>query len=171
KGWKKADGKPVLNVDVMKALDAAMAGRSVTFVRVKGHAGHELNDKADALANGAAKAHAPGGTPEAGPAFPDARAVGAGDDPAASAPAAAAGAGAGATVPARASAGAAAPDPDLLTMDRAEAAPAPARAGAVVELVVDLERSLLTDAVRGDRPQLAALLDRSWSHVCARGEL
>ena len=178
KGWKKADGKPVLNVGVMKALDAAMAGRSVTFEWVKGHAGHELNEKADALANGAAKAHASGGTPEAGPGFPDARSVGAGDDPAAPPPAdeagaagSGAGAGAGATVPPRASAGAAAPEPDLFTMDRAEAAPAPARAGAAVDLVVDLERSLLTDAVRGDRSQLAALLDRSWSHVCARGEL
>src|SRR5699024_7009623 len=104
--------------------------------------------------------------------------VGAGDDPAAPPPAdeagaagSGAGAGAGATVPPRASAGAAAPEPDLFTMDRAEAAPAPARAGAAVDLVVDLERSLLTDAVRGDRSQLAALLDRSWSHVCARGEL
>jgi ribonuclease HI len=31
KGWKKRDGKPVLNVELMKALDAAMAGRDVHF--------------------------------------------------------------------------------------------------------------------------------------------
>ena len=47
RGWKKGDGKPVLNVEIMKALDAAMAGRRVRFVWVKGHAGHELNEAAD----------------------------------------------------------------------------------------------------------------------------
>ena len=52
RGWKKGDGKPVLNVEIMKALDAAMAGRRVEFVWVKGHAGHELNEEADRLANG-----------------------------------------------------------------------------------------------------------------------
>ena len=70
KGWKKADGKTVLNVEVMKALDEAMRGRQVTFEWVKGHAGHELNEKADALANAAARAHASKQAPEAGPGFP-----------------------------------------------------------------------------------------------------
>jgi ribonuclease HI len=46
KGWKKADGKPVLNQDLLKQLDAALAGRDVTFEWVKGHAGHPLNEAA-----------------------------------------------------------------------------------------------------------------------------
>lgn len=69
KGWKKRDGKPVLNVEIMKSLDAAMAGRRVEFVWVKGHAGHELNEAADRLANAAACAWRDGGTPAPGPGF------------------------------------------------------------------------------------------------------
>lgn len=173
KGWKKADGKPVLNVELMKALDEAMAGRSVTFEWVKGHAGHELNEKADALANGAATAHSSGEEPQPGPGFPGARSVGAGDDPAAPpAPDGAAGDGAtGRPAPSRASVGSDAPEPDLFTMDDDDAAPASARADTAVDLLVDLERSLLTDAVRGDRTQLATLLAPGWRSVGARGEL
>ena len=54
KGWKKSDGKPVLNRDLLEALDQALTGRDYEFIWVKGHAGHELNEKADSLANGAA---------------------------------------------------------------------------------------------------------------------
>ncbi|GAA1476805.1 ribonuclease HI family protein [Nocardioides aestuarii] len=68
KGWKKGDGKPVANVEIMKALDAAMRP-NVTFRWVKGHAGHELNEKADELANAAARAHQAGSSPAAGPGF------------------------------------------------------------------------------------------------------
>lgn len=67
KGWKKKDGKPVLNVELMKALDAAMEGRDVTFEWVKGHAGHELNEAADARANAAARAFQAGQDHDAGP--------------------------------------------------------------------------------------------------------
>lgn len=69
RGWKKGDGKPVANVDIMKALDAAMQGRRVRFEWVKGHAGHELNEKADELANAAARAYQERRTPAAGPGF------------------------------------------------------------------------------------------------------
>jgi ribonuclease HI len=69
KGWKKADGKPVLNQDLLKELDTALAGRDVAFEWVKGHAGHPLNEAADARANGAAKAYQAGRAPEAGPGF------------------------------------------------------------------------------------------------------
>ena len=31
RGWRKADGKPVLNADLVKDLDAALAGRTVRF--------------------------------------------------------------------------------------------------------------------------------------------
>lgn len=69
KGWKKSDGKPVLNRDLLEALDAALTGRDYEFIWVKGHAGHELNEKADSLANGAARAYQEGREPAHGPGF------------------------------------------------------------------------------------------------------
>ena len=69
RGWKKGDGKPVLNVEIMQALDEAMTGRRVEFAWVKGHSGHPLNEEADRLANAAAAAWKRGGPPEAGPGF------------------------------------------------------------------------------------------------------
>ena len=69
KGWKKSDGKPVLNRDLLEALDNALTGRDYEFIWVKGHAGHELNEKADSLANGAARAYQEGREPAHGPGF------------------------------------------------------------------------------------------------------
>ncbi|SDL66302.1 ribonuclease HI [Arthrobacter sp. ov407] len=75
KGWRKADGKPVLNVDLLKEIDQALVGRKYTFEWVRGHAGHELNEAADVRARAAATAYqqavavrqGPGfGTPEGG---------------------------------------------------------------------------------------------------------
>ncbi|WP_285728079.1 ribonuclease HI family protein [Psychromicrobium xiongbiense] len=70
KGWRKADGKPVLNIELLKELDAALAGRRYEFEWVKGHAGHELNEAADARARGAATAYQKGQQPPVGPGFP-----------------------------------------------------------------------------------------------------
>ena len=50
RGWRTADKKPVKNDDLWKALDAARARHEVTWKWVKGHAGHPLNERADALA-------------------------------------------------------------------------------------------------------------------------
>lgn len=69
KGWKKRDGKPVLNVDLMKAIDAAMQGRRVRFEWVKGHAGHPMNEAADQRANAAATAFQKKQAPQEGPGF------------------------------------------------------------------------------------------------------
>ncbi|WP_341940618.1 ribonuclease H [Microbacterium sp. LWH10-1.2] len=69
KGWRKSDGGPVLNRDLMEALDEAMRGRDVTFEWVKGHAGHPLNEAADERANGAAKAYQAKQEPNRGPGF------------------------------------------------------------------------------------------------------
>ena len=69
RGWRKGDGKAVVNVEIMKALDEAVRGRRVTFQWVKGHSGHELNEAADRLANGAALAWKAGNPPEPGPGF------------------------------------------------------------------------------------------------------
>ncbi|WP_415629902.1 ribonuclease H family protein [Nocardioides dubius] len=72
-GWRKKDKKPVLNVELMKALDAAMQGRKVRFEWVKGHAGHPLNEAADSLANAAALSWKSGTAPEPGPGFAGAK--------------------------------------------------------------------------------------------------
>lgn len=50
-GWKTADKKPVKNVDLWQELDAAMGRHKVRFHWLKGHAGHDANERADALAN------------------------------------------------------------------------------------------------------------------------
>lgn len=52
--WKKADKKPVKNVDLWKRLLAAVEPHQVTFVWVKGHAGHCYNERCDELATTAA---------------------------------------------------------------------------------------------------------------------
>lgn len=49
--WKTADKKPVKNEDLWKVLDALAQTHKVEWIWVKGHAGHEGNEKADALAN------------------------------------------------------------------------------------------------------------------------
>lgn len=74
-GWKKKDGKPVLNVELMQRLDAAMQGRKITFQWVKGHAGHPENEAADERARAVAEAYSRGRDPEAhllGPGLGDA---------------------------------------------------------------------------------------------------
>ena len=50
RGWKKADGAPVLNQDLWMQLDAAFAARHVRFRWVKGHAGNPRNERCDELA-------------------------------------------------------------------------------------------------------------------------
>ncbi|WP_040282909.1 ribonuclease HI family protein [Tessaracoccus massiliensis] len=72
KGWKKGDGKPVLNVELMKELDAAMKGRNLHFEWVKGHAGHAMNEAADQRARAAATAFQQGVAFDPGPGFPSA---------------------------------------------------------------------------------------------------
>ena len=54
RGWKTANKQPVKNPDLWKRLLAAMEPHEVRWVWVKGHAGHELNERADELATRAA---------------------------------------------------------------------------------------------------------------------
>ena len=72
RGWRKADGKPVLNRELLEALDEALQGREVRFEWVKGHAGHPLNEAADDLARAAATAFQRGEPHDAGPGLPGA---------------------------------------------------------------------------------------------------
>ena len=138
-GRRKAIGKPVANVKIMKALDAAMQGRRVRFEWVKGHTGHVLNEKADELANAAARAFQDHTTPDPGPGFRGDRSAHA------------------FTVTASPE-----PDPDLFSL-----AEEPVETDE--ELVVRLERALLTDEVRGDRAAVAALLDPAWEEIGRSG--
>lgn len=69
RGWKKADGKPVQNVEIIKAIAQAIAGRDVTFEWVKGHSGHGLNEAADSRARAAAEAVQNGEPVDCGPGF------------------------------------------------------------------------------------------------------
>jgi len=142
RGWKKADGKPVLNVELMKALDAALQDRRVTFEWVKGHAGHPLNEEADRLANAAATAYQAGGTPVAGPGWPGS----ATDHPVAKV-------------------GQVDAEPDLFSDDVSLDIPGP------IDAVVSAERSLLSAEVRSDPAALAGLLHPDWYEVDAGGRL
>ena len=50
KGWKKADKKPALNVDLWEELLPLLETHNVEFVWVKGHNGHKYNERCDELA-------------------------------------------------------------------------------------------------------------------------
>lgn len=50
KGWRKADKSQVLNVDLWQRLLPLLETHKVTFVWVRGHAGHPYNERCDALA-------------------------------------------------------------------------------------------------------------------------
>nr|WP_306265709.1 ribonuclease HI [Pararhizobium sp. IMCC3301] len=49
-GWKTANRKPVKNVDLWQALDEALNRHQISWHWVKGHAGHDMNERADELA-------------------------------------------------------------------------------------------------------------------------
>lgn len=153
KGWRKGDGKPVQNVEIMKALDSAMRGRRVRFEWVKGHTGHELNEAADRLANAAAVAYSQGERPDAGPGFgvaaPDASAA------------------AGAADPHAGYAPMPRPEPEADLFSLVADDPVPTDE----ERVVALERSLLTDEVRSDPAAVAALVHPAWREVGRTGRL
>jgi len=50
-GWRTADKKPVKNTDLWRRLDELRAQHDVEWVWVRGHSGHEGNERADVLAN------------------------------------------------------------------------------------------------------------------------
>ena len=77
RGWRKSDGGPVLNRELLEGIDEAMRGRDVEFSWVKGHAGHPLNEAADERANAAAKAYQQKQEPRRGPGFTSAADAGA----------------------------------------------------------------------------------------------
>lgn len=50
RGWKKSDGSPALNPDLWERLLKLCSIHKVTFVWVKGHAGHPYNERCDEMA-------------------------------------------------------------------------------------------------------------------------
>ncbi|PTM39034.1 ribonuclease HI [Bosea sp. 124] len=59
-GWKTADRKPVKNEELWKRLDAALGKHKIEWKWVKGHAGDEMNERADALARAGMAPFKPG---------------------------------------------------------------------------------------------------------------
>ena len=57
KGWIKADKKPALNSDLWERLLDLLEIHDVTFTWIKGHAGHEENERCDRLAVMQREAH------------------------------------------------------------------------------------------------------------------
>ncbi|WP_180541631.1 ribonuclease HI [Nevskia soli] len=55
RGWMTAEKKPVINRDLWEALDQEVARHEVKWVWTRGHASHDDNNRADELANAAAR--------------------------------------------------------------------------------------------------------------------
>ncbi len=49
-GWRTREKKPVKNVDLWRRLDAVVGRQQITWKWLKGHAGHEHNERCDLLA-------------------------------------------------------------------------------------------------------------------------
>jgi ribonuclease HI len=157
KGWRKADGAPVLNRELLERLDRATNGRKYTFEWVKGHAGHELNEAADVRARAVATAYQNGEPIPIGPGWPGAQRADASVDveiagePELGAPAAS-------------STAASSIELDLFGED------------VVVEesdeeVVERLERELLEPTVRADSSRVAAILHQDYEEIGRSGRL
>ena len=59
RGWRTADRRPVKNEDLWRRLERAASPHDVEWVWVRGHAGNEGNEKADALARSAVEGRTP----------------------------------------------------------------------------------------------------------------
>ena len=60
-GWRTASKKPVKNAELWRALDEATRAHRIEWHWVKGHAGHEENERADELAREGMRPFKPGG--------------------------------------------------------------------------------------------------------------
>ena len=183
KGWRKADGKPVLNVELLKELDRELAGRRYTFEWVKGHAGHDLNEAADERARAAATAYQQGVAARSGPGFAGAPVAAAITPRAASAVNAAtatrvveeATAGAKATAGESIGGGLGRFDePDLFSELEGDPFAEPGTAPAALEpeaIVEALERELLGPDVRGDIGRTGVLLHPDFMEIGSSGRV
>jgi ribonuclease HI len=152
KGWRKADGSPVLNRELLERLDRALHGRSYTFEWVKGHAGHELNEAADVRARAVATAYQKGDPIPIGPGWPNAAEEARAHE----------------QETASAGVGGATADDATLEFDLFDGLPAEE---SDEEVVARLERELLEPAVRADASRLAELLHPDFEEIGRSGQL
>lgn len=154
KGWRKADGSPVQNLDLLKRLDDALVGRSYAFEWVRGHTGHELNEAADTRARAAATAYQKKSLPDEGPGWQGATVV---------------------------SGTAAERENDRIATEAPAAQQDPFGDGLFggdllddetdLDAVVRLERELLDPGVRADPARVAALLHPDFEEIGRSGRL
>lgn len=64
RGWKTAEGLPVVNRELIELLDGRVSALKARFTWVRGHDGHALNEIVDGLAQGAARGVEGPGRPE-----------------------------------------------------------------------------------------------------------
>ncbi|WP_345761037.1 ribonuclease HI family protein [Diaminobutyricibacter sp. McL0608] len=162
KGWRKADGKPVLNRELLERLDRATTGRRYTFEWVKGHAGHELNEAADVRARAVATAYQNGSPIPIGPGWPGRGSEG---RPAVEPAPEPSGEPVTAVSAPPASTATTAPQLDLFGDDDI-VAPTDDH-----QLVETLERELLNPTVRADSSRVAAILHSEFEEIGSSGRL
>ena len=176
KGWRKSDGKPVLNVELLKEIDQELRGRKYTFEWVRGHAGHDLNEAADERARAAATAYQQGVAVRQGPGF------GAAVDRPNEAPYPSA-------APAPSAAAAALPpasrggqqdffgaaggfeEPDLFSELEEESTPAPGTDASPEAIVEALERELMRPETRADLGRTGVLLHPDFTEIGRSGRV
>ncbi|KQN94702.1 ribonuclease HI family protein [Arthrobacter sp. Leaf69] len=177
KGWRKSDGKPVMNVELLKEIDQALVGRKYTFEWVRGHAGHDLNEAADDRARAAATAFQEGVAVRQGPGFGAAAeaAVEAGAPGAQASPAAAQ----AASRPAQPES-ARQPlfgepslfdEPDLFSVLDEDPTPAPGTDASPEVIVEALERELLLPETRSDLGRTGVLLHPDFTEIGTSGRI
>ncbi|WP_431277469.1 RNase H family protein [Leifsonia poae] len=158
KGWRKADGAPVLNRELLERLDRATQGRSYTFEWVKGHAGHELNEAADVRARAVATAYQNGDAIPIGPGWPGVVRADANGEVIEAIEAAAP------ETAAQSASAASSVELDLFGEDVVVEE-------SDTEVVERLERELLEPAVRADSSRVAAILHPEFEEIGRSGRL
>lgn len=173
KGWRKSDGKPVMNVELLKEIDQALAGRKYTFEWVRGHAGHDLNEAADDRARAAATAYQQGVAVRQGPGF------GAAPGEAAASAEQAASQAAPPAAPPAAPFGRPEPfgeptlfdEPDLFSELDEDPTPAPGTDASPEAIVEALERELLRPETRADIGRTGVLLHPDFTEIGSSGRI
>ncbi|MGG5173802.1 RNase H family protein [Pseudarthrobacter sp. J1763] len=175
KGWRKADGKAVLNVELLKDIDAAIVGRKYSFEWVKGHAGHDLNEAADVRARAVATAYQNKTTVPSGPGFSGATTADpANVDTATTGPTADEPTSTAAEEVPAADQKVTARSNDLLQDDlfsSLEDNPFAPESAKPQDIVVAQERELLDPAVRADIGRTGLLLHKDFEEIGASGRL
>jgi len=174
KGWRKSDGKPVMNVELLKEIDQALAGRKYKFEWVRGHAGHDLNEAADDRARAAATAYQQGVAVRQGPGFGAAAEAGR-ESPAPAAPVVAQAPPPTAQEPAGRQPLFGEPtlfdEPDLFSELDEDTTPAPGMDASPEAIVEALERELLLPETRADFGRTGVLLHPDFTEIGSSGRI